>query len=173
MREKTKRLTVCAMLSALGVVLLYLGSMVEVLDMSMAVLVSLLAVFAVIEYGGAAPWLVYGVTGTLSLILMSHQPTPALMYLLFFGYYPILKEKLEKCPRILSWVLKEAVFHVALILMLVLGHLILTAPEGTTPWQMYLGLIALCELAFPLYDVALSRLITFYLVKLRHRFRMK
>ena len=93
--NSTRKLTTCALLAALGVVLLYLGSLVEVLDVSMAVIVSLFCIFAVIEYGGSAPWLIYAVTGVLSLILLPIK-TPALLYLLFFGYYPILKEKLEK-----------------------------------------------------------------------------
>lgn len=173
MREKTKRLTVCAMLAALGVVLLYLGSMVEVLDISMAVIVSLFCVFAVIEYGGAAPWLVYSVTGVLSLILLAHKPAPAVMYILFFGYYPILKEKLEKLPVAISWILKELIFHVALAIMLVLGHFFMAGSEDMNPLLFYVAFILLAEIAFPLYDLAMSRLITLYLVKLRKRFRFK
>ena len=65
--DSTKRLTACAMLSALSVVLLYLGSMIQVIDVSMSVIASLMCVFAVIEYGKSAPWLVFGVTSVLSL----------------------------------------------------------------------------------------------------------
>jgi hypothetical protein len=46
------------MLSALGVVLLYIGSLVEALDLSAAVLASLACIIAVIEYGKGAPWAV-------------------------------------------------------------------------------------------------------------------
>ena len=54
-----KKLAVCAMLSALGVVLLSLGALISVMDISMAVIASLLCIVAVIEYGGSAPWMVY------------------------------------------------------------------------------------------------------------------
>ena len=83
-RKNTKRLTVSAMLSALSVTLLYLGSFIEVLDLSMAVLASLFTVVMVIEYGKGAPWSVFLVTSALSLILLP-QKLPALMYALFFG----------------------------------------------------------------------------------------
>ena len=53
---QVKYLTVSAMLSALGVVMLGLGSLVEVLDLTFAVIASLLTVYAVIEIGGAYPW---------------------------------------------------------------------------------------------------------------------
>ena len=91
--QRTKRIAVCAMLSALGVVVLGIGSVLSVMDISMAVIASLFCIFAVIEYGGAAPWLVFLVTGVLSLLLP--QKAPAAMYLLFFGYYPILKDKIN------------------------------------------------------------------------------
>ena len=90
------------MLSALGVVLLYIGSLVEALDLSAAVLASLACIIAVIEYGKGAPWAVYGVTSVLSLILLPVK-TPAAFYAIFFGFYPILKEKIERRPRLLQW----------------------------------------------------------------------
>ncbi len=167
---RTKRLAVCAMLSALGVVILGIGSVISVMDISMAVIASLFCVFAVIEYGGAAPWLVFLVTGVLSLLLP--QKAPAAMYLLFFGYYPILKEKLEKRPKAVAWILKEAVFQVALVAMLLLYHFLFMA-SGTTPWTMYVLLALIAEIVFPIYDIALTRLITLYLFRLRKRFRIK
>ncbi|MBQ3000089.1 MAG: hypothetical protein IJD64_06490, partial [Clostridia bacterium] len=72
--QRTKRLAVCAMLSALGVVMLGIGSIISVMDISMAVIASLFCIFAVIEYGGAAPWLVFFVTGVLSLLLPQKAP---------------------------------------------------------------------------------------------------
>lgn len=159
------------MLAALGVVLLWLGSIVEVVDISMAVVASLFCVFAVIEYGKSAPWLVFAVTAILSLILLP-QKTPAAMYALFFGYYPILKEKLERLPRALSWVLKEVVFNVALVLMLVLSRFLLFGNEAQTLW-FYIAFTVLAEVAFPIYDIALTRLISLYLYRLRKRFHIK
>ena len=94
-RKRTKYLTVSAMLCALSVIILSLGSLIEVLDITTAVLASLLCIYAVIEMGGAYPWLIWPVTSILALLLLP-QKTPALFYALFAGFYPILKEKLEK-----------------------------------------------------------------------------
>ncbi len=170
-REQTKRLTTAAMLSALGVVLLLLGSLVEVVDISMAVIASLLCVFAVIEYGNSTPWLVFFVTGVLSLILLPTK-TPAVMYCVFFGYYPIVKEKLERLPKGVSWLLKEVIFNVALAVLLILSRLLLLASD-MNPMLFYVAFVVMAEIAFPLYDVALTRLISLYIYKLRKRFRIK
>ena len=61
------------MLAALGVVFLYIGSVVQVMDITMAVVASLCCTFAVIEFGGSYPWLVYAVTGVASLIVLPQK----------------------------------------------------------------------------------------------------
>lgn len=160
------------MLAALGVVLLYLGSMVEVMDISMAVLASLLCVVAVIEYGGSWPWLIYGVTSVLALLLLPNK-TPAAFYTLFFGFYPILKEKLEKLPRVLSWVLKELVFNIAFAAMALASVLLFLGENNTLLTQpiLLVAVFVLAEVVFVLYDIAMTRLISFYIIKLRRRFK--
>ena len=158
------------MLAALGVVMLSLGALIEIIDISMAVLASLLCIVAVIEYGGGAPWMVYGVTAILSLILMPR--TPALFYALFFGFYPILKEKFERKPKVIAWVLKETVFNISLALMGLAAIYLVLGPNNSLVDPLYIGIVvALAEIVFILYDVALTRLITFYILYLRKRFK--
>ena len=171
-KTNTRRLTVCAMLAALGVILLYIGSLIEVVDISMAVLASLLCVVAVIEYGGSWPWLIYGVTAILSIVLLPNK-TPAAFYALFFGFYPILKEKLEKLPNLLSWVLKELVFNIAFAAMALASFLLFFTQNNTlfTQPRMLIAIFVLAEVVFVLYDIAMTRLISFYIIKLRRRFK--
>ena len=171
-RGNTFRLTFCAMMCALGVVLLYLGSVIEVIDIAAAAMASLLAVLVVIEYGGAWPWTVYAVTSLLSLILLPAK-LPALMYALFFGFYPILKEKIEsKCRKVTQWVFKELVFHASLILLLLLSRLFLTEDVFGGVIELVVIFVALSEVAFVLFDIAMTRMISFYVYKLRGRFRL-
>ena len=71
-KSTTRDLAVCAMLSALGVVLLYLGSFVEIMDMAMAAIASFAVIITVIEYGKGAPWAVYGVDRKSTRLSSSH-----------------------------------------------------------------------------------------------------
>ena len=168
---RTRKVALSAMLCALGVVVLYLGSLVEVLDISMAVIASLFAVVAVIEYGGASPWAIYAVTGILSAVLLPNK-LPAAMYILFFGFYPILKEKLERIKsKALSWALKEIVFNACLLLLMAISRWLMLDPEGLLVFEVVF--FALANVTFVLYDIALTRLISLYLFRLRKRFRFK
>ena len=172
-RKRTKYLTVSSMLSALGVILLALGAMVDVLDITTAVLASMLCIYAVIEMGGAYPWLIWLVTSVLGLLLLPVK-TPALFYALFAGFYPILKEHLEKIRRPISDVLKLAVFHVCLFgIYLALKLFFPSVLSLDDSWWLIAGTYALCIVAFVVYDIALTRLISFYLFRLRNRFRIR
>lgn len=165
----TRVLTLCALLSALSVVLLYFGSLVEVLDLSMAVLASLAVVVLVIERGGAYPWLIYAVTSMLSLLLLPNK-FGAVVYAFFMGFYPIVKEKIEKLPlRALRLALKLATFNAAAILMWWLGGLLL----GGFETEIYLAVVlVILNATFLFYDYALTVMITAYLRVWRGKLRI-
>lgn len=168
---RTRKVATCAMLTAIGVVVLYLGSLIEVLDISMAVIASLFAVVAVIEYGGGAPWGVYAATAVLSAVLLPSK-LPAAMYIAFFGFYPIVKEKLEKLrSKTLSWVIKVVLMNVCLAALLLAVKWLMLDPEGTFVFEVIF--IGLANVTFVVYDIALTRLITFYLVRLRPKLNFK
>ncbi len=181
--EKTKKLTLSAVLAAMGVVLLLIGAFIEILDLSMAALASFFCIFAVIELGGGHAVMIYAVTGILSVIMMP-QGLGGWFYLLFFGYYPIVKEKLERLFKPLAFFLKLLVFNAAITVYLIVSYFLFfgdlelligefssltgaQAPIGAVIAVIYVALNAV----FVLYDLALTRLITFYLVRLRKKFR--
>lgn len=156
------------MMAAVGVVILYLGSFVEVLDISVAVAASLIATVIVIEYGAASAWSVYGVSAILSLLLLP-QKFPAVMYAFFFGYYPIVKQKIERMrSRVTQWVLKSLIFAVATAAMV--AFVSLFTPDA--PVGILAALFAVLALfTLFVYDVALTRVISFYVFRLRHRLK--
>ena len=172
-RKRTKYLTVSAMLAALGVVILSLGAVIEVLDVTTAVMASILIIYAVIELGGAYPWLVWLSTSVLAMILLP-QKTPAIFYALFAGFYPIVKEKLEKLKYPISYLLKLVLFHLSIGGILLVFHLFFPSmlDMGGFSW-MPIALYVAGLLCFIVYDFALTHLITYYLVKLQKRFRIK
>ena len=170
----TKKLTVCALLAALGVIIMYIGSMIEVLDISMSVVASLLCVIAVIEYGKSAPWMIFLVTAILSFLLLPNK-SPAYFYAVFFGFYPILKEKFEKKSLVVSWILKEIIFNICLAALIVITVFVLVDPASNTlinPLTISAAVV-LAEVIFVVYDFALTRLISFYIFNLRKRLKIK
>lgn len=168
-KSNTKKITLIAMLAALSVALLYVGSFIEVLDLSVAVLASLLCIVAVIEYGHGTAWALFALSAILSLLILPNK-MPAIVYTAFFGYYPIIKEKLEKHLRKwLSWIVKIVIFNAAILLMLMASKYLLTANAEAPVFDILF--IALAEVTLVIYDIALTRVITLYIFKIRKRFK--
>ena len=183
--NKTKKMTLGAILSAMGVALLFIGSFIETLDLTMAALASFFCIFAVIELGGMYPWLIFAVTGVLSVILMPYSMT-GWFYLIFFGYYPILKEKLERLKKPVSWILKVLILNLALAISVLAAYFLFFGQTGTgnlldaftlvfgesdAGVSMAIAVWALANLTFVIYDIALTKLITLYFLKLRDKFK--
>ena len=167
-RNKTRALTLCSIFSALGVIILYLGSLIEIIDLSMAVAASLLVIIAVIELGGIYPWLVYSVTSILSLLLLPNKFV-ALVYFAFTGFYPILKAMIERVKGMVCALIKLAVFNVCLVAMWTAARIFVVPfdmPYGTVITLIVLNLI------FVLYDFALTRLIKKYIYVWRKKLKI-
>ncbi|MBQ8208708.1 MAG: hypothetical protein IJZ89_08250 [Clostridia bacterium] len=169
--KKSKKIAFCALFSALGVVLMYLGAIIEVLDISMACIASMICVMALVEIGGAYPWLVFGVTGAISFLILP-QKFGALIYICLAGYYPMLKCFFERTKsRAAEWILKIAVFNIAMGIMVLLAVFVLSIPD-MTKWYI-IALFVLGNITFVAYDIALSMLIRLYFLKYRKLLRIE
>ncbi len=167
-RLRTKNLALASLLCAVSVVLLYIGSVFEPLDLTMTLVASLPVVLSVIEMGGMWPWLIYSVTAILGLILLPAK-LPAAVYVFLFGFYSIVKEKLERRLRgILAWLCKIGIFSSSVGLLWFTIRLFL--PEASFEEGILLWLLTLSLTLF-LYDLLLTRLITRYVLTWRRTLR--
>ena len=117
--KDTKKITLSAMLTALGVVIMLLGAVIEMLDLTVGAIASLIVVFVFVEIGKPYHWLVWLCT---SLITALIYPGSALWieYFLIFGIYPILKAYIERLPK-WSWWPVKLVYINAVVGMLALA----------------------------------------------------
>ena len=127
----------------------------------------------VVELGCKAALAVYASVGLLSLLL-SPDKGAAVLFLAFFGYYPVAKQKLEKLPgRLPEYLCKLALYSAALSAgYLAAIHLFGMAYlfEGLGDLARYAFLLSLGAgvLLFTLYDFALTRCYGLYVGWLRH-----
>ncbi len=170
MMKETKKITLSAMLVALGVVIMLLGAVIEMLDLSVGAIASLIVVFVFIEIGKPYHFLVWICT---SLILALIYPGSAMWveYLLIFGIYPILKAYIERLPKWSWWPVKILYIN-AIVAFLAFGmEMLLGIPffedEGT---GMRIAFWVLLNVAFVMYDIFLRTLIRVYILKYRERF---
>ena len=164
--KKTSELTLSAILTALGVILLLLGRLVPALDIVAILFASLPTVFAMLELRRAWPPLIYLATSALSMMLFFSFVT--LEYVLFGGIYPILKYYFEKLPRRLALLPKLLSFNLLAIGVLALGRF-LFGTELVASRSLLIPLWLLANLTFLIYDYLMTQLILRYLTLIRPR----
>ncbi|MBQ3066340.1 MAG: hypothetical protein IJC98_08910 [Clostridia bacterium] len=168
--KKSKKIALCAILSAFGVLALFLGAVLDVLSMTMVAVASLFVVVVMIEIGHPYPWLIWGVTSALSMILLPNK-LPAILYLLFGGIYPILKEYFERMHPVVCWIFKLSMINTALLAVVVATKYIFYLNDSS--FDFTLPFLAMGNVALILYDIALSKLILLYIVKMRRHMGLK
>ena len=169
--RKTKKITLSAMIVALGTVFMVIGGFVEVLDLSAAAIASVLVAFVYIELGSPYTWLVWIATALATFICFPGSVL-WLEYLLVFGIYPILKAYIERLPRKLWILLKLGFINIVLWLVFAGFEFIFkTSVFLTDKLWMKIGLYVLLNVAFVAYDVFITVLVRFYLERLRPRFK--
>lgn len=158
-----------AVLSAFVVVVLLLGALTGVLDLTALAVASAVTVFCVIELGGAYPYLVWGVSSICAFLFLPDKFV-AVEYFLFAGVYPILKSALGKLPYRWSFIIKLLVFNAVLTICAVVSKYVFMLPDDV---GLVLGipLYLVGNGAFILYDFALTSVTTYYIVRLRRVLR--
>lgn len=159
--RKAGKLALCAMLTALSLVVLTLAAAAPSGRLGLTAVAGLFPAAAVVSYGLPAGLLCYAGTALLGLLLLADK-TIALLYLLFFGLYPMVKGAVERLRRLpLELVLKLFFFNL-------MYTVVLRGFSGLLAGYFFLADRALAvvyltgNVVFLLYDFGFSKVIGFY-----------
>jgi len=111
----TKKIALSGVFAGLSLALMWTGSFVPWMDYVMPMLASMFTFLLVLELGPTWPTGVYVATSILSALLLPNKVL-ALIYVMFFGGYPVLRYLMQqKLPKWLAWVLKFALFNAMMV----------------------------------------------------------
>ena len=156
-----------AILSALALILVYLGSLAPTGNWGIIAAAGLLPAAAVISVNLTAGFLCWAAAAILAFLLVPDKFC-VLLFGVLFGLYPMVKslvERLRKKP--LEYVLKLAFFNAAFTVV----YLTMTAavaeslPQvlGSSVWILY----GAANVVFILYDYGFSKLIALYMARIQ------
>lgn len=161
------------MIAALSVVIMML-TIIPVMTYAAPAFAGILLMVVVIEINKKWAFGVYAAAGILSLLLATDKEA-AVMYVAFFGYYPIIKAVLEsKLPRAVEWIVKFLIFNVTMVASyFVLIKVFGISMEDMNELGKYgpLILLALGNVVFVVFDIAITRIATLYIIKWQKQFR--
>lgn len=164
---KAKNITLGGILIALGVVILYLTTIIPINTLALLTLSSCLIPIAIVRGNLKTAFFVYIGTSALSFFFLPINY--ALMYIFLFGIYGIVKffiEKLNKIP--LEILFKLIYFNILLILGLFFINNFLS--YFNINMSIYLFIIC-ANVVFLIYDYALTIFLTYFLEKINKRLK--
>lgn len=159
MKNKTKNTAICGLMTALSVVLMMLTTLVPVFMYVIPIVTGLVVLFVADVSDKKWATGVYFSTAFLSLLLITDKEA-ALTYTLFFGYYPLIKDIIEKTPKALGWLLKLILFNVSAVGIGVISfYLFGVSGEEYNEFGEYTIpiLLIMANVAFVLYDFCLTK----------------
>lgn len=167
--KEINKLTFSAISAGICHVLMYIGYITGVFDLSTIFLCGLITVIIMIEIGGVYPWLTAGVCSVLSFILLPSKIL-AFGYAAVGGLYPILREYAAKTNKIASWIIKLVIAEVFIVSYVLLTKFVFISSDFDD--KLYPVLIVLATACFVIYDIALERFKALYRYKLRSRLKL-
>ena len=164
--KKTFKITFCALIAALAVVLMIITTFVPFGTYALPIFAGALLIAVVIEFNCKWALGIYLVVSILSAFLVGDKEA-VVFFIALFGYYPILKNVFERKiqNKIVVLVLKLVVFNIAAVAAFYFTSFVLGIPaEEYTIFGFYVPYLFLImgNVIFLLYDKALSALVVYY-----------
>ncbi len=159
-------------ITAFALVVMLATGIIPIGTYTFPALAGILLIAVVVELGEKWAAAVFAATAVLSLLIAPDREA-GLLYLFFFGHYPILKSLIERLhKRVLEWVLKFIVFNACVLTCYGIIFYVLQMQYVIESFQEFgryslLIFLGAGNLAFGVYDLALTNLITFYIKWIR------
>ena len=153
------------MLAALQIVLMYAGTVMPSWKLALTAMAGVINAAVLIECGVGSSVICFAAVSALSALVLP-QKSLAFLYILFFGYYPLLKSAVERIrKRGLEWAAKLVVFNLACTLCMTalrFGFVSDISLPDIALVVLWLGL----NVVFVIYDIGLTQLIGLYIQRI-------
>ncbi len=164
-QDKTRRLTFCAIMTALGVLFLMMGSMMPGMRVAFTAIAGVVAALAVVQGNLAYGLLTVVATAILSALIVPAKEI-ALLYATFFGPYTLVKNLIERLHKLpLEWVLKLLFCGSVAMLLFTFADSVLAMVPAVLASHIWLFLPVVL-VVFAAYDIVFSKLIAYLFQRL-------
>lgn len=168
MRDKLAfRIALGGVISAVCLLAMFCTGFLPMLDYTIPTFAGFLMVVMIVETNAKWAFTTYAAVSALCLLITPNYQA-SLLFIIFMGYYPILKIYLDKIKsRAVSWCVKYAVFNVAIIIFYLLFQYVFMSEEMTDGMESF-GKYAVyvlwgaANVFFLIYDRLLGQLTELY-----------
>ena len=171
--KNSMKIAVCGIFTALSVVLLFFGGVMIIFLYMMPMITSVFMIILRRTFGVSSAVITYIATSLISFMVVPEREC-MLMYVLFFGYYPIIYPVLQRIKfAFIRIILKLMLFNsmlcfIQLIMIYVFGVPLLKEDEGI----IFLIVFAVgFNIMFIIYDIVVKIISILYKQKLEKRIK--
>ena len=151
MKSQSRKMAVCAMTAALGVVLMLLGAVLGLGTYMSPMFVGWCLIPIGKHYGAKYQVMLWIVISVLCALFVTNIEQN-LMFIFLFGWYPIARPKLQKLPKTMRFLTKLLVFN-GIVISLEAIIISVLVPEAMELW-LAVALMVMGNAAFFFYDFA-------------------
>lgn len=172
MDKTSYRVALGGVISSLCIFSMFIAGAVPFLYLTMPMIAGALMAIIAVEVNRSWAFLTYAAVSILSIFVVSNKEA-ALIFILLFGYYPIIKapiDKLKSC--LLRIIIKLFIFNIVAVADYYATLYILGISDMTEDFAFFgkMGIYifwALCGIVFFVYDYALKGCIEIYIKYLK------
>lgn len=169
MSKTVRRITGCAIFTAFAAAFVYISSVFPTGQLGLSAAASLFVIAAVIEYNVKGGLLVY-IASSIICFLLVPDKTAILIYVLFFGYYPLVKLYAERIrSAAAAFIVKLAVMNIAMALLVFFFSVTIFDLKYIA--NSYIILFLAVNVVFVIFDLGLTQVIGFYTNKISPKLR--
>lgn len=164
--NKNFKLAFSSVCVSLGTVLMLITIILPIANYALAALAGLITCAVVIEINVKYAFSVYLAISLLSLLLLPDKEAVTL-FIIFFGYYPIIKYFIEKIKnKIIQIIIKLITFNISAILFFFISINLLNIPEDSFyvfGLSIPIIILTIGNIVFLIYDYTVTGLISIYI----------
>lgn len=165
-------------IAALSLICMFFTGIMPLFAYTLPALAGAFLIVIVIEISIKWAFITYVCVGLLALFLTPDKEA-VVLFIMFLGYYPIVKSFFEKIKlRVVEWALKILAFNISIFLSYMIIINILGLKELIEDFNQFgkyslLIFAVLANVAFVLYDIALTGVISTYINNFRPKIYKK
>ncbi len=156
--------------AAISIILMVVAGVTTSLVYAIPMIAGAFLMVLVVEFGKGFAGLVYVAVSIISMLVLGNKEA-AIMYVAFFGFYPVIKGLLEShLKKIPCWIVKYLIFNVSMIVSyFVVSKIFMISFDDMEIFGKYAMplLLGAGNILFAVYDIMLTRLISVYIYKWR------
>ncbi len=178
MRDISYRVALGGIVSALCLVTMFLAGIIPALYILLPMVAGVLMMVIAVEVSRGWALLTY-ISVSLLAMIVTFDKEAALIFIMVFGHYPIIREFIRKArPKLICWIIKLIIFNVSIICYFYVTVYIFGLDEMLDEFSDFgrygaYIMLGICNMIFLVYDLDLDFMYRIYQKRIMPKFKQK